>query len=374
MCTRRCWPGPALIAMAACAGPQPLAGGGETTATDASSGAPVSTVSTVSTEATTPLPGSSEASGLDNTDAPAATESGGSVGSGPPYPIVLAHGFFGFDDFAGAGFANYYFDVRDDLASAGEDEVFTPAVDPFNNSTVRGMQLLAHVEQIVVDTGAARINLVGHSQGGLDARVVAHVRPDLVASITTIATPHFGTPIADIVLGIVPDPAAQALGDDLLRLLGGGVWSELEPSSSIFVALEQLSTPGMTAFNATYTDAPGVAYRSIAGRSSLLDGGRACAAAVAPNFISAFDGDRDAIDPGLALSATILAGDALAPQRSDGLVRVLDARWGTFLGCVPADHLDEVGQLLGDDPGLGNAWRHLVFFRALVADLRAAGF
>ena len=26
------------------------------------------------------------------------------VGSGPPYPIVLCHGFFGFNDFAGAGF------------------------------------------------------------------------------------------------------------------------------------------------------------------------------------------------------------------------------------------------------------------------------
>ena len=53
---------------------------------------------------------------------------------GPPYPIVLAHGFFGFEDFAGAGFLTYYYDVKEHLAQQGETQVFTPAVDPFNHS------------------------------------------------------------------------------------------------------------------------------------------------------------------------------------------------------------------------------------------------
>ena len=38
----------------------------------------------------------------------------------------------------------------------------------------------------------------------------------------------------------------------------------------------------------------------------------------------------------------------------DGVVTVTSARHGTFLGCVPADHMDEVNQLVGDSPGLGN--------------------
>jgi triacylglycerol lipase len=74
---------------------------------------------------------------------------GGVGGEGPggaPYPIVLAHGFFGFNDFAGAGFLTYFYGVKDDLAAHGETMVFTPAVDPFNDSTFRGDQLEADIE------------------------------------------------------------------------------------------------------------------------------------------------------------------------------------------------------------------------------------
>ena len=74
---------------------------------------------------------------------------------GPPYPIVLAHGFFGFEDFAGAGYINYFYGVRADLAKDGETSVYTPAVDPFNSSEYRGKQLAAHVEQVLAETGAA---------------------------------------------------------------------------------------------------------------------------------------------------------------------------------------------------------------------------
>ena len=59
---------------------------------------------------------------------------------------------------------------------------------------------------------------------------------------------------------------------------------------------------------------------------------------------------------------------------NNGLVRVTDARWGRFLGCVPADHFDEIGQLIGDRPGPGNSWRHLGFYADLVAFLRSEGF
>jgi triacylglycerol lipase len=50
---------------------------------------------------------------------------------------------------------------------------------------------------------------------------------------------------------------------------------------------------------------------------------------------------------------------------------VVDARWGRFLGCVPADHLDEVGQLRGDSPGFGNDFDHRQLFVDLVRFLRA---
>jgi triacylglycerol lipase len=54
-------------------------------------------------------------------------------------------------------------------------------------------------------------------------------------------------------------------------------------------------------------------------------------------------------------------------------VRVADAKWGKFLGCVPADHLDEIGHLFGDSPGVGNGWKHRELYASLIAYLRAQG-
>ena len=65
----------------------------------------------------------------------------------------------------------------------------------------------------------------------------------------------------------------------------------------------------------------------------------------------------------------------IIPAPNDGLVTVKSARWGRFLGCIPAAHLEEVGQPLGVAPGsVGDVkFDHLVFFRRLVAFLRAGG-
>lgn len=291
---------------------------------------------------------------------------------GPPYPIVLAHGFFGFEDFAGAGFLTYFYGVRDDLASRGETLVFTPEVDPFNDSDARGAELLAHVEAILAETGHAKVNLIGHSQGGLDSRWVAHTRPDLVASVTTFATPHRGTPIADVVLGLVEDPRLRDLVDRLVRVIGAALYDAAGEETSVFAPLRLFSTEGIADFNTRITNAPGVAYYSITGRTDYHDGGSDCQVMDAPLFISRFRRTLDPVDPLLDLAEQIVDGGS-ANIANDGLVRVRDARWGRFLGCVPADHLDEVGQLLGDRPGFGNDFDYLEFYAELVAWLRAQG-
>lgn len=291
---------------------------------------------------------------------------------GPPYPVVLAHGFFGFEDFAGVDFVTYFFGVKDDLAEHGEPLVFTPAVDPFNDSETRGEQLLAHVERILAETGHARVNLVGHSQGGLDARYVASVRPDLVASVTTFATPHRGTPIADIVLGLIEDDRLRSLADRLVRLIGAPLWDEAGEETSVFAALRQFSTPGVEAFNAAHPNVAGVAYYSLTGRTDRDDGTPECDATDEPPFVTRYWRDVDPVEPLLDIPEQIVDGGD-ADIVNDGLVRVHDARWGRFLGCVPADHFDEIGQLFGDGPGRGNGFDYLQLYRDLVAFLRAEG-
>ena len=292
------------------------------------------------------------------------------VGLGPPYPIILAHGFFGFNDFAGAGFLTYFYKVLDELQSQGEYLVYTPTVDPFASSEVRGDQLWAQIEAILKQTGKAKVVLVGHSQGGLDARVVAHNHPDKVAAVFMVATPHQGSPVADAVLFLAPGPISKGVIDALGKLIGGTVNPDgTTNDTSLIAALTQLSSKTMPVFNATYTDAPGVPYWSVAGRSTYAGNGGDCSVSNAPSFVSKWNKD---LDPCNALLFGLTA--AMIGQVNDGLVPVTSAKWGTFLGCVPADHLDQIGQILGQPPGLFNGFKYKELWTGIVGWLRGQGY
>jgi len=298
---------------------------------------------------------------------------GSSQKKGPPYPIVLSHGFFGFEDFAGAGFLTYFYNVKAYLEQKGEI-VYTPSVDPFNDSSYRGQQLIGHIEDILAETGYEKVIIIGHSQGGLDARVVAHDRPDLVAAVVTIGTPHYGTPVADIAVKLASDPNATAIIDALAKLLGGPLYDQIGNDTSLTKALHLFSKPGIGAFNTKYTDSPGVFYASIAGRTSYkaLDGD--CKSSATLPFISAWDKELDPLDPLFSVIQPVIKGGLGYDYAHDGLVRAKDAHWGEFWGCVPADHLDQVGQLFGDSPGLGNDWKYLPFYADLVAYIHQRGY
>lgn len=322
---------------------------------------------------------STVADGFVATDAGMALEEDAAVAAdqftplGPPYPVVFAHGFFGFEELGGS-FLTYFFGVQEDLASIGETNVHTPAVDPFNDSTARGEELAAAIDAILADSGHEKVVIVGHSQGGIDARYVASTRPDQVAAVVTIATPHLGTPAIDIIRRVTENDDFRRFVDDLVRLVGRPLYDAVGEETSFFAALDQLSESGSAAFNEAHPDQPGVDYYSIGGRS---DGNLAfaqCAAEDSPDFIADFAWVRDPIDPLLAVPEAFIDGGFGDPEPNDGLVRVSSSRWGRFLGCIPADHFDQVGQILGDRPGFGNRWRHLPFYRDLVGWLRSQGY
>jgi triacylglycerol lipase len=101
------------------------------------------------------------------------------------YPIVLVHGFMGFDDILGV---DYFYQVPDDLRKNGA-KVYVAAVSQVSSSEGRGEQLLKQMQQWAAKDGVKKFNLIGHSQGGPTARYVAGVAPSMVASITTVASP-----------------------------------------------------------------------------------------------------------------------------------------------------------------------------------------
>ena len=345
----------ATVGDGALSGPE----GRDTVTTDSSGGAGGGTLTTTGATGVT-------------TTSPSTSTSEAPKRRGPPYPIVLAHGIIGWDSFAGLEFATYFYGVKAHLEALGH-VVETPAIDPLNDSTYRGKQLLAHVEALLARTGSAKVNLIAHSQGGLDARVVAALRPDLVASVVTLSTPHRGTLLADIALGLAPTPFGEAAVDELAKLLLGGLYAQVTDETSLTRALGDFTTTGSAAFNARYPDAPGVYYASVAGRSASHATDGDCRADDPQPFTQRFDDTLDLLDIPLLGSALILSG-GLDNYASDGITRVRDARWGRFWGCVPADHFDEIGQILGDPPGLGNDWDHRSFYADVAAKLRALGF
>ena len=101
------------------------------------------------------------------------------------YPIALVHGFMGFKDILGV---DYFYQVPDKLRLNGA-KVYVAAVSQVNSTSVRGEQLLKQMEQWAAADGVKKFNLIGHSQGGPTIRYVAGVAPEMVASVTTMASP-----------------------------------------------------------------------------------------------------------------------------------------------------------------------------------------
>lgn len=101
------------------------------------------------------------------------------------HPIVLVHGFMGFDDILGV---DYFYRIPADLRKNGAT-VYVAAVSQVNSAEARGEQLLKQMRDWAARDGVQKFNLIGHSQGGPTSRYVAGVAPELVASITTVGSP-----------------------------------------------------------------------------------------------------------------------------------------------------------------------------------------
>lgn len=289
---------------------------------------------------------------------------------GPPYPIVLLHGMGGFGRLeVGPLGVTYFKGVVEDLTKQGED-VYAPLAPPYASTETRADAVAEQLDRILERSGKAKVNLVAHSQGGLDARVVASPGGlgygDRVASITTIATPHRGSKVADAALGLAKGLPASVVDDvtaALLSMLQKTAY-ELESDPALRAQLTSLSEAHMRdVFNPRYQDDPRVVYRSYAGRTNLRAGVVACSGSAYPNE----PWRLDAVQAPLLATALLLEAGGLAVN--DGMVTVESAKWGTFEQCVPADHMKEVGQL-----GLAAlAFDHVGLYRDVVARVRAAG-
>ena len=252
------------------------------------------------------------------------------------YPIVLAHGMAGFDELFGV--YEYWYGIPSALRDKGAT-VFVTEVSQFNSTEVRGEQLIDQIETITAITGKPRVNLIGHSHGGLDVRYAAAARPDLVASVTSVGTPHKGADLADYLAANVAGGSfaesvlayfANSLGTVLGLLTGSS-----NPQDAI-AGLGSLTSAGTAAFNASYPQ--GVPGTSCGEGATVVNGIRYYSwsgTGILTNLL-------DVSDSGMALTSFFYSG------ANDGLV----GRCSSHLGDVIRDnyfqnHLDEVNQVLG---------------------------
>ena len=245
------------------------------------------------------------------------------------YPIVLAHGLFGFDNI---GPVEYWYGIPSALRSGGAT-VYTTSVSAANSTEVRGEQLLTQVRQIIAATGKAKVNLIGHSHGGPTIRYVASVRPDLVASVTSVGGVNKGSVVADIILRVAPGAAgvADALGTIISFLSGSSSY----PQDSM-AAAKSLTTAGMAAFNARHPQ--GVPTSSCGEGAAVVNGVHYFSWSGGKTWTNALD----VIDPALLITGTAFGAtnDGLVSSCSSRLGRVIRDNYGM-------NHLDEVNQTFG---------------------------
>jgi hypothetical protein len=138
--------------------------------------------------------------------------------------VLLIPGFFGFTstgDFA------YFRHARDLLAEVGppaglDGEIRIVRTDPAASLRKRAARVAEAIRDLL-DGPGAEVSLVGHSSGGLDARLAVSPEVSLptdvevercaraVRAVVTVATPHHGTPVARFFNNL--------LGQQILKLL-----------------------------------------------------------------------------------------------------------------------------------------------------------
>ncbi len=215
------------------------------------------------------------------------------------YPFVLIHGV-GFRDIK---YVNYWGRIPKELKRNGA-VIYYGNQEAWGSVENNAADLKKVILRAMEENGTDKVNILAHSKGGLDARyLITHLdMAEHVASLTTISTPHRGSPVADV-LGRLPDRLYRRIAstiDKYFHYVG-----DTNPDS--YTAGHQLMSSYCQAFNEKTPDSPLVYYQSYT--------------SVMKNTFS---------DMILSIPHAImkLAGR----EENDGLVSVSSSQWGEFRG------------------------------------------
>jgi len=329
--------------------------------------------------------------------------------------VFLIPGFFGFADLGDVLYFAHVVDFLPRACAAVGMEAQVHAVPTLPTASVRrrAERLMEHIAERA--DGDGPIHLVGHSSGGLDARLLvtpgASLRSDLdlepyvarVATLTTLATPNYGTPVASFFnslfgqrllrllslgtiyvlrFGRLPTSVLIKAGAVLARVdnvvgwrnnildqLYGQLLEDFSPErrdaverflgdmGSDQALLPQLTPEGIDVFNAATGNRPGVRYGSVisyARKPGLVSTasvgldpyGQATHGLFAGLYrlASRSNGEQAPVldDRQLEVLFTVY-GIVPGVEANDGVVPTLSQIWGEIVHATRADHLDVLG-------------------------------
>jgi triacylglycerol lipase len=248
----------------------------------------------------------------------------------PRHPVVFLHGMLATtmlrmqipED------TNYYSHLRPFLRERGIEALY-PNVAPTGGVVARAEQL----RDLIRHWTDEPVNLIAHSMGGLDARfLISHLgMADRVASLTTIATPHRGTTVANWFCLNFRQRVPL-----LLTLEAFGINVD---------GFRDCRTDVCRTFNECTPDAPGVRYFS---------------------YTASVPSSR--VSPLLRRSWNILTPTEGA---NDGLVSVRSAVWGEVIGSLSVDHFVQTPDCLFVRPS--ETFDAVNFYSRLIEDLAHRG-
>ena len=312
------------------------------------------------------------------------------------YPIVLVHGTLGFDHTDIVGFieTDYWPTIPYEIMRSG-GTVYVAQVSAINSPEIRGEQLIHELEVISALTGHEKFNLIGHSFGAPTSRYAAAVRPDLIASVSTVGgsndSDERDNPNPEMNPDDECDIACQLME---LAVMGAGMnWTVPQSTSDVHSGLASLREAAEISniaansafelygfpidastrtefekrqeyFNRVYPD----------GRPTEWCGE---GPAVGDNGIGYYSWSgaqllTNPFDPSDIVMLVAGAASVIEGNATDGLVSACESRWGQVLRAdYPMNHLDETNLLWG----LSNPFfNEVALFRQHANRLKNAGY
>jgi triacylglycerol lipase len=242
-------------------------------------------------------------------------------------PVVLVHGIGARAHY---GPVDYFYGLPELLKREGIP-FLTAKLSPWKSYLERAHELRRQILERFPDQ---KVNLIGHSMGGLDSRyLISRLHfAERVESLTTIGTPHGGSSLAQLALRPMGGRTART-ARRFFSSLGYpiGALERLTPQFAR-TQLEKLAPAH-----------PDVAYYSLTSAIPRKDFARRSLPLfwLSNRWLRKLEGEND------------------------GIVSVESSRYGETLAVFPGDHYGQIGQLLGRSRGLDYPGLYRMILRKL---------